>query len=93
MCYHEGDIYIVAYRLEDGQSLSPDYVSGHPVIIPDGYYLAYMNPCRYKERDYMFVWPKYDLYEYLLFSTALTYPGGEVLFRKDDVISKSRLGV
>ena len=78
---------ILAYRLEDAQGFSPDYVNGHRVIIPDGYYLAYKNPCVYKDAVYKFVWPKYDMYEYLL-----TYPNGEVLFRKDDIISKTKIG-
>jgi len=83
--------YTIAYRLEDVQGQSKDFINDRPVIIPDGYFLGNTDPCIYKEPAYMSVWPRYDLYEYLLYPSALTYPHGEVLFRQDDIVSKTKI--
>ena len=85
--------YIIAYRLEDMQGQSKDYIDGRPVILPDGYFLANTDPCVYKDSVYKILWPEYHLYEYLLYSRALSYPHGEVLFRESDILSKTKLGV
>lgn len=84
--------WYIAYRLEDNYNNSPYFYNGHKTILPDGYYHAYLNPCRYKEKEYSYSFYKYDLYEYFLKSTALVYDSGDVLFRKDDIISKTKLG-
>lgn len=83
---------VVAYRLEDEYGNSPYYYDGYKAMLPDGYFCAYLNPARYRESDYSHFCHKMNLYEYLLLPSVLTYSTGEVLFRADDIISKSKIG-
>ena len=85
--------YILAYRLEDAQGISSDFYEGYEVIVPDGYFLGYINPCVYRDSEYRVAWFKSKIVEYLLFPSALTYESGAVLFTERDIISKSRLGI
>ena len=80
---------IIAYTLEDRYGHCPFYYDGHKAIIPEGYYFAYLNPSIFRESCYRKYYYKMHMYEYVLFNTALTYDTGEVLFRKEDIISKT----
>jgi hypothetical protein len=80
---------IIAYRLEDEYGNSPFYFNGHKVILPENYSCAALSPDRFKESEYKHLLFKHSLYEYVLGKTALVYDTGEVLFRDEDVISKS----
>lgn len=84
--------WYVVYRIEDEFGNSPYFYKGHNVVLPEGYYHGYLNPCLYREKEYSYSTYKYILYEYLLYSTALVYNSGDVLFRDDDVISKTKIG-
>lgn len=83
---------VVAYRLEDEHGNSPYYYDGRRVWLPEGYMYAFLNPSRFKESEYRHFCYKMDLYEYLLLPSVLTYPTGEVLFRADQIISKTKTG-
>ena len=85
------DKVIIAYRLEDDYGNSPFYYKNHKVVLPEGYYAAFMNLDRLYEPCYTRSCTKLHLYEYLLNITAQTYDTGEVLFRKIDIISKTKL--
>lgn len=80
---------ILAYRLEDELGNSPFYYNGHKVILPECYYGAYLTPSRFNE--FVCSPRKYFLYEYVLGRNALVYDTGEVLFRDEDVMSKTAI--
>lgn len=75
---------IIAYRLEDRYGNSPYFGCN------DGYLHAVLNPCRFKESDYIKFYYIMDVYEYLLFPTA-KIKDSNVLFQRQDIISKRKL--
>lgn len=84
---------VIAYRLEDEFGNCPYYYDdGRKALLPEGYLFGYMNPSRFRESDYRHYYYKMSLYEYLLIPSVLTYDTGEVLFKPDQVISKTKLG-
>ena len=93
MSFYNEDIYIIAYRLENEQGISRDFVNDHAVIVPEGYFLGKKDPCVFREGCYAYSIVRHNLIQYILFPTALIYDTGDVLFRKDDIISKTKLGV
>ena len=83
---------VVCYRLEDKYGNCPYYYDGCRALLPCGYLFAYLNPARFKESDYLRYYHKLDMYEYLLIPSALTYSDGTVLFKSDQVISRTKIG-
>ena len=84
--------WYIVYCIEDQYGNSPYYYNGFKAILPDGCQHGYLNPCRYKEKEYKYEAYRFTLYEYLLGPDALVYDSGDVLFRKEDIISKTKIG-
>ena len=89
MTYNLGHNVIIAYRLEDKYGNGPYFYNGRSVILPEGYSGAYLDPNRFKDSAYGNSVYKYSMCEYVLYRTAQVYDTGEVLFRKEDIVSKS----
>ena len=89
MRYQNNHKVIIAYRLEDKYGNSPFYYNGYKVVLPEGYYAAVLDITRFRNEDYKYSYYRLSLYEYALNITAQVYDTGEVLFRKEDIRSKS----
>lgn len=84
---------VIAYRLEDKHGNAPPYLyEGRRALLPCGYDYAYMNPCIFKEYGYAKYYKRYSMYQYFFFPFVLTYDTGEVLFKPNEVSSKTKLG-
>jgi len=91
MLYQKGQKVVVAYCLENKYGESPCYIDGKEVVYPEGYKCAFMNPTRLYEIEYRRYFYHFYVYEYVLNLTALIYDTGEVVFRPDDVLSKTKM--
>ena len=91
MLYQPWHKRVIAYRLEDGHNNCPFFYDGHKAMLPDGYLFGYMNPSIFRESCYKHYYDKMGLYEYVLIPSVLVYDTGEVLFKPDQVLSKSRI--
>lgn len=91
MIYQNGHRVIIVYCLENKYGQSPCIIDGRSVVFPEGYKYGFMNPSRFKEKDYRRFFYQFSMYEYVLDLSALVYDTGEVLFTEKDILSKTKI--